>query len=85
MQPNTSLARDVMVFPSLDYCVLYHFPWVKKLEFRVGVGEWWVRSQGSGVSSQGSVVKSWSSELELESGMYLFYMFYTAEEVGVGD
>ena len=27
-----------MVFPSLDYCVLYHFPWVKKLEFRVGVG-----------------------------------------------
>ena len=61
-----------MVFPSLDYCVLYHFPWVKKLEFRVGVGD-------LGVRSQGSVVKSWSSELELESGMYLFYMFYTAK------
>jgi len=36
MQPNTSLARYVMVFPSLDYCVLYHFPWEMKLKLRVG-------------------------------------------------
>ena len=37
--------------------------WSEKLEFRVGVGEWWVRGQESGVRSL-----SWSSELELESG-----------------
>ena len=35
----------------------------QELEFRVGVGEWWVRGQESGVRSL-----SWSSELELESG-----------------
>ena len=38
------------------------------MEFRVGVGEWWVRGQESGVSTQGSVRSSWSLELELESG-----------------
>ena len=31
---------------------------MKKLECRVGVGEWWIRSQGS-------VVSSWSPELEI--------------------
>ena len=36
------------------------------MEFRVGVGEW---SQGSGVRGQESGVRSWSSELELESGI----------------
>ena len=36
----------MMAFQSLDYCVLYHFPWVKKLEFGVGVGDLGVRGQG---------------------------------------
>ena len=38
------------------------------MERRVGVGEWRVRGQESVVRSQGSGVRSWSEELELESG-----------------
>ena len=39
------------------------------MEFRVGVGGLGVRGQESGVSSQESVIRSWSLELELESGV----------------
>ena len=71
MQPNTSLARYVIVFPSLDYCVLYHFPWMKKLESRVGVGDLGVRSQGSVVRSQGSGVGEWNGSLSTKFGEYV--------------
>ena len=46
---------------------------VSELEFRVGVGEWRVRSQES-------VRSSWSLELELESGIdILFIRIFNAE------
>ena len=60
-----------MVFPSLDYCVLYHFPWVKKLESRVGVGDLGVRSQGSVVRSQGSGAGERNGSLPTKFGEYV--------------